>query len=244
MDYVVKLQDFEGPLDLLLHLIGRAKLDIHDIFVSEITDQYLVSMKGVEELDMDTASEFLSIAATLLLIKSRSLLPRPPQIAEEEEENPELALIRRLEEYKQFKEAGEQLRPYEQEFLGTYFKLPEEFPEPKAQLDFTGVTMEDLYAAFKAILDKKAVPEEPDKPREIPKDTYTISGRMRHIRTMLGHAREILFNELFEKDRNRMEVVVTFMALLELIQKSEVWVRQKEPFGDILLGQTARRNAS
>ena len=100
MAYVVSLKQFEGPLDLLLHLITRAKVDIKDIFVSEITEQYLASLDGLDELDMDVASEFLTMAATLLEIKSRALLPRPPKEEEDGEESPEQALIRRLEEYK------------------------------------------------------------------------------------------------------------------------------------------------
>ena len=100
MAVYVSLRQFEGPLDLLLHLISKAKIDIKDIFVSEITEQYLESMRGLDELDMDTASEFLTMAATLLEIKSRALLPRPPAEPEDGEETPEQALIRRLEEYK------------------------------------------------------------------------------------------------------------------------------------------------
>ena len=104
--YYVSLKQFEGPLDLLLHLITRAKVDIKDIFVSEITEQYLASMGSVDELDMDTASEFLTMAATLLEIKSRALLPRPPEPTEDGEETPEQTLIRRLEEYKLYKESA------------------------------------------------------------------------------------------------------------------------------------------
>lgn len=103
--YYVSLKQFEGPLDLLLHLITRAKVDIKDIFVSEITEQYLASMGSVDELDMDTASEFLTMAATLLEIKSRALLPRPPEPTEDGEETPEQTLIRRLEEYKLYRRA-------------------------------------------------------------------------------------------------------------------------------------------
>ncbi len=103
MAYVVSLKQFEGPLDLLLHLITRAKVDIKDIFVSEITEQYLASLDGIDELDMDSASEFLQMAATLVEIKSRALLPKPPEPEDPEEESPEEALIRQLEEYKKFK---------------------------------------------------------------------------------------------------------------------------------------------
>ena len=113
MAYYISLKQFEGPLDLLLTLITKAKVDICDIFVSEITEQYLQSMEGISELDMDTASEFLTMAATLIEIKSRALLPRMPEPEEEGEETPEQALIRRLQEYKAYKEGAGQMREFE-----------------------------------------------------------------------------------------------------------------------------------
>lgn len=128
--YYVSLKQFEGPLDLLLHLITRAKVDIKDIFVSEITEQYLASMGSVDELDMDTASEFLTMAATLLEIKSRALLPRPPEPAEDGEETPEQTLIRRLEEYKLYKESAGRMKEFEQAAMQVFSKLPEEYPLP------------------------------------------------------------------------------------------------------------------
>ena len=115
MPYVVSLRQFDGPLDLLLTLITNAKVDIQDIFVSEITEQYLESMKLVGELDMDSASEFLQMAATLLEIKSRAMLPRPPKPEEEGELSPEEELIRRLEEYRQFKEISGRLQELEKQ---------------------------------------------------------------------------------------------------------------------------------
>ena len=113
MAYEVQLKQFEGPLDLLLHLIARAKVDICDIFVSEITEQYLASMADIDSLDMDTASEFLTMAATLLEIKSRALLPRLPDPEEEGEETPEQALIRRLHEYRAIKEGAAEMQSIE-----------------------------------------------------------------------------------------------------------------------------------
>ena len=123
MAYVVQLKDFEGPLDLLLHLIGRAKVRIEDIFVSEITEQYLASVQDLSGLDMDAASEFLQMAATLMEIKSRALLPKPPK---DEEEDPKEELLRRLEEYRQIKEASKALRIYEAEAAEMVARLPME----------------------------------------------------------------------------------------------------------------------
>ena len=136
--YYVSLKQFEGPLDLLLHLITRAKVDIKDIFVSEITEQYLASMGSVDELDMDTASEFLTMAATLLEIKSCALLPRPPETAEDGEETPEQTLIRRLEEYKLYKESAGRMKEFEQAAMQVFSKLPEEYPLPPQPVELTG----------------------------------------------------------------------------------------------------------
>lgn len=137
--YYVSLKQFEGPLDLLLHLITRAKVDIKDIFVSEITEQYLASMGSVDELDMDTASEFLTMAATLLEIKSRALLPRPPEPTEDGEETPEQTLIRRLEEYKLYKESAGRMKEFEQAAMQVFSKLPEEYPLPPQPVELTGL---------------------------------------------------------------------------------------------------------
>ena len=123
--YVVSLKQFDGPLDLLLSLVQHAKIDIQDIFVSQITEQYLESMAGVDELDMDSASEFLAMAATLMEIKSRALLPAPPEPEEEGEESPEQALIRQLTEYKAFKELSQDMRKLEDEARDLISKLPE-----------------------------------------------------------------------------------------------------------------------
>ena len=145
MAYVVQLKDFEGPLDLLLHLISRAKVNIRDIFVSEITEQYLQSIEDLSGLDMDAASEFLQMAATLLEIKSRALLPKPPKT--EDEEDPQEVLMRRLEEYKRIKEAGKTLRIYEAEAQEMVTRLPLEMVT-EARIELSQMSLESLQAAF------------------------------------------------------------------------------------------------
>ena len=142
MAYVVTLSQFEGPLDLLLHLITRAKVDIKDIFVSEITEQYLASLEGIDELDMDVASEFLTMAATLLEIKSRAMLPRPPKV-EEGEEDPEAALIRQLEEYKRFRETADAMKLFEKAAGNLFTKLPEESDTDDEETDRKSVSYEE-----------------------------------------------------------------------------------------------------
>ena len=138
MPYIVSLKQFDGPLDLLLTLISSAKLDIQDIFVSEITEQYLESMKLVDELDMDSASEFLQMAATLLEIKSRAMLPKPPKPEEEGALSPEEELIRQLTEYKQFKEISARMHQLEEEARALLTKLPEEYPLPPPNIKSRG----------------------------------------------------------------------------------------------------------
>ena len=154
MPYIVSLKQFDGPLDLLLTLISSAKLDIQDIFVSEITEQYLESMKLVDELDMDSASEFLQMAATLLEIKSRAMLPKPPKPEEEGALSPEEELIRQLTEYKQFKEISARMHQLEEEARALLTKLPEEYPLPPPNIEITGLTLEKLAKAFKKVLER------------------------------------------------------------------------------------------
>ena len=149
MAYVVQLRDFEGPLDLLLHLIGRAKVRIEDIFVSEITEQYLASIQDLSGLDMDAASEFLQMAATLMEIKSRALLPKPPK--DDEEEDPKAELLRRLEEYRQIKEAGKALRLYEGEAAAMVSRLPMELIED-ARVELARVSLSALQEALLRVL--------------------------------------------------------------------------------------------
>ena len=130
MAMTFQLKDFDGPLDLLLFLINKEKIDIKDIFVSQITDQYIDSVRNAPDLDMDDATDFLVMAATLLEIKSRALLPRPPEPTEDGEETPEQTLIRRLEEYKLYKESAGRMKEFEQAAMQVFSKLPEEYPLP------------------------------------------------------------------------------------------------------------------
>ena len=163
MAVYISLRQFEGPLDLLLHLITKAKIDIKDIFVSEITEQYLDSMRGLDELDMDTASEFLTMAATLLEIKSRALLPRPPAEPEDGEETPEQALIRRLEEYKLYKESAGRMKEFEQAAMQVFSKLPEEYPLPPQPVELTGLSMDALVRALERIIARQTQVDEPGR---------------------------------------------------------------------------------
>ena len=234
MAYEVHLKEFDGPLDLLLHLIEDAKVDIKDIFISEITDQYLALMEELDELDMDTASEFLTMAATLVYIKSRSLLPRPPK-TEEDEEDPEIVLMRQLRDYKLFKEAGAELTLLREKARMMFIKPPEEFILPPREYSISDATAEELFAAFADILKRTNVIGEDSIARTVNADAYTVRKQLSFIRAKLAGNKTVKFEELFEEQSTKMEKIVTFMALLEMIARQEIILRQKTPYGTITL---------
>lgn len=233
MAYRVHLDRFDGPLDLLLHLIEQSELDIKDIFISEITAQYLAYMEDVDSLDMDTASEFLTMAATLVYIKSRQLLPRPPK-EPEEEEDPEVLLIRQLREYKAFKEASENLQTLYNAAQSSFTRLPEDVPLPPQKVELDGASMDGLYQAFLLLLSKtKPTEDAPDELHNVRPDHFTVRSQMKKIREQLLATPTVSFEELFSGESDRMEVIVTFMALLEMIAHGEVHLQQKYPFAPI-----------
>lgn len=232
MPYTVQLSQFEGPLDLLLHLIEEAEVDVKDIFVSEITAQYLSFMGQLDELDMDTASEFLTMAATLLYIKSRQLLPRPPR-EDEEEENPEELLIRQLRDYKAFKEASEKLKLMFESAKDCCTRLPEDVPLPPKEIALDGATMDGLFSAFLEMLARKKDAPEIIRSQHVSPDRYTVRSQTSRIRFILSEKDAVTFEELFAPEAERMEIIVTFMALLEMIARGEILLKQKAPFAPI-----------
>ena len=234
MPYHVHINQFDGPLDLLLHLIESAEVDIKDIFISEITNQYLAYMAELDGLDMDTASEFLSMAATLLYIKSRQLLPRPPKETIEEDD-PEELLIRQLREYKAFKLAGEELVRLQEAMQGVYARLPEDVPLPPVEITLSGATMQQLYQSFFTLLHTQR--EEPtiNPLHQVHQDTFTIRTQIIKIRRLLTQHQELSFEDLFEEHPVRTEIIATFMALLEMISRGEIDLRQPAPFAPIRL---------
>ena len=236
MPYIVSLKQFDGPLDLLLTLISNAKLDIQDIFVSEITEQYLESMKLVDELDMDSASEFLQMAATLLEIKSRAMLPKPPKVEEEGALSPEEELIRQLQEYKQFKEISVRMHQLEEEARALMTKLPEEYPLPPPNIEITGLTLEKLAKAFQKVLARADAAEQNENmaSREIRRDSFTVAGCMAFISRRLRGG-SFRFVELFEENYTREEVITMFLAVLEMARLSRVHVEQSGAYGEIYL---------
>ena len=236
MPYIVSLKQFDGPLDLLLTLISNAKVDIQDIFVSEITEQYLETMKLVDELDMDSASEFLQMAATLLEIKSRAMLPKPPKPENEDELSPEEALIRQLTEYKQFKEASERMHQLEEEARALMTKMPEEYPLPPPNIEITGLTLDKLVRAFQRVLARAEASEQAENManREILRDQFTVSGCMSRIARKLRGGR-FAFSELFDERMSRAELITMFSALLEMAKLGRVHIEQQVAYEEIYL---------
>ena len=235
MAYVVTLSQFEGPLDLLLHLISRAKVDIKDIFVSEITEQYLASLEGIDELDMDVASEFLTMAATLLEIKSRALLPRPPAEPEDGEETPEQALIRRLEEYKLYKESAGQMKEFEKAAMQVFSKLPEEYPLPPQPVELTGLSLDGLVRALERIIARQTQADEPGRVfRAITRDKFTIEQCVFNLTSRLRKG-PVLFTDMLSDQVTRDEIVSYFMAMLELLKMGRLHAKQEQVFDDILI---------
>lgn len=227
------LKQFDGPLDLLLTLIGKAKIDLQEIFVSDITEQYIEIVRNAVDFDMDEASEFISMAAQLVEIKSRHLLPKPPK---EEEEDPEQALIARLIAYKQFKESAQNMTDFEKSAKQVFGKLPEEYPLPPPTFELEGMTLDMLWEALVRVQNRTpAQPREVEfRIRDIRRDSYTVEGCMETIesRLVLG---ETKFEDLFSDAPDREEVVTLFIALLEILKLGKAHVKQGSTFDSILL---------
>ncbi len=240
-----KLQDFDGPLDLLLMLIGKAQIDIRDIFVSEITDQYLEIIRNAPDLNMDEASDFLLMAATLLEIKSRAMLPRIPK--NDEDSDPETELIRRLEEYKRFRMTAECMKEFENAAKFVFTKLPEEYPLPPPEIELTGLTLEGLQEAFLRIWKRKPhLDDDPESnhyaPRNIHRDSHTVQECMLEIITRIRRARRIRFEDVFSEIPTREEVVTYFLAVLELLKLGKMHAVQDGVYSKILLFAGKARN--
>ena len=232
-----KLKDFDGPLDLLLALIGKAQIDIRDIFVSEITDQYLEIVRNAPDLNMDESSDFLVMAATLLEIKSRAMLPKPPA---PEEEDPETELIRRLEEYKQFKETAENMKNFEEAAKHVFTKLPEEYPLPPQEFELTGLTLEGLTEAFLRIWSRKpTLDDNPESnhyaPRNIRRDVHTVQECMLNLLQAVKKKKRMKFEDAFGSAPTREAVVTYFLAVLELLKLGRMHIRQSAVYGEIEL---------
>lgn len=230
-DYPVRLRNFEGPLDLLLHLIKKHEVDIYDIPIALVTQQYLDYLDLMHELDLDVVGEFLVMAATLIHIKSRMLLPRPDPTQEEPGEDPREALVRRLLEHQRFKAAAELLHEKEIQRSaqwgrpdGRVAEVVGEAPEPEVEVDLFS-----LMAAFRQVLERARA-----RPRVLlPPEQISIEDRIAQLSARLSETEACGFEELFADVQTRAGMIVTFLALLEMIRLKLVRVFQQGNFGPI-----------
>ena len=237
-DYEVKLELFEGPLDLLLYLVNKSEVSIIDISVSQIVAQYLDYLDVMRELNIDVASEYLHMAATLIRLKARELLPAQEGETEEEEEGiyNRDQLVAQLLEYKKFKEAADTLRTFESEHFGAFTRGKGEVIEVERSADevnLGNISIFDLLSAFKRILERTE--KEVDPRHVIEVDTVKIDERIEAILSMLCDSEEVRFEDVFLGDYRKIVVVVTFMAILELVKMQQVSFRQEENFGPIYI---------
>ncbi len=231
--YNIKTQNFEGPLDLLCHLIDINKMDIYDVNLNEITDQYLEYIKKMEEMDLEVTSEFLVMASNLLYIKSKKLLPR---IEEEEEMISEEELIQRIIEYKQYKEITKTFSQMYSENNKRFYRQPEKISLPKQELEIN-YTVDDIVNMYKEILEKTSVRENKNV-KNIEKiaiiENYTVGDTVKTMFRALIKNSNFVFNKLFSLNRCKpQEVVTAFSGLLEMSRRSKVETNQEILFGDI-----------
>ncbi len=239
--YSVKLPAFEGPLDLLLHLIKENKIDIYDIPIALITHQYLGYIELMKELDLDIAGEFLLMAATLIHIKSRMLLP-VEEVTGEEPEDPRFELVQRLIEYKGFKDASLAFREREEEWSNIFRREPvDEIPEGEgpAELDLFDLSLFDLLGAFRKILEKA-----PPGMVGITRETLTVKDRISFIMEKIESQDTIRFEDLFEENRTMTYLIVTFIALLEILRLGLARAYQERDFGAIWIINPQRQAAA
>jgi segregation and condensation protein A len=232
-DYKVKFEVFEGPLDLLLYLIKKEEVDIYQVNLTRLATQFIEYIETMRLLDLEVAGEFLVMAATLMYIKSRELLPVDQQVeaeGEDEGDDPRWELIRQLVEYKKFKDAASQL-------AGLEARQEQIFPRAPVKLEFEAeaprraeASIFDLLNAVNVVLQRFG--QRPDQ-RDIFEDKWTVSEKIEHLMRALGEKGRLRFSDLFEGVTSRSEVVVTFLALLELIRLKQLTAMQAEHFGEI-----------
>ena len=230
--YQVTLPVFEGPLDLLLHLIERQELDITEVSLAQVTNQYIEYLAEISERDPDHLADFMVVAAKLLLIKSRVLLPQPPTAVSSDKEPDADDLVRQLIEYKRFKEASRWLQELEAQGLQSYIRMAAP-PRLEHTVDLGDVTLDELLAAVRQVL--VITPPGPSVNGTVAPITVTMSGQINLIERETRRRRAVSFRRLLERATSRLEIIVTLLALLEMVKQRRVTMRQEGAFGDILI---------
>ena len=230
VNYTTKLSNFEGPLDLLLHLIKQAEIDVKDIFVSEVTSQFVEYVYN-SDIDMETESEYLQIAATIIEIKSKLIIPNEEMQIEAEDESREF--IRRIEEYKLYKESAEKLK--ELEDVNRFYKKPDDSAHD-VKIVYSDFNVDALIKAFTNLLARVDIKDTiENSKKEIPKEVFTVADKIYFIRDKLTERKELSFYELFTEYATRNEIITTFQAVLELLKLQFMKYEQNDTFGDITL---------
>lgn len=242
--YSIKIDNFEGPLDLLCYLIDKNKMNIYDVNLSDITEQYIEFLNAMEEMNLEIASEFLVMASTLLYLKSKKLLPKQE---EEEEEITEEELIRRIIEYKKFKEISKTLKENYKLYSNRFYKGQEEIKLPKQKLE-KDYEPEKIPEIYRLLVERNSVKINQNA-KNIEKialvDKYTVAEKVREMYKILTKQKKFIFNKIFAiNKKDKQEVVTAFSGLLEMSRRSKVETSQEELFGDILVEQKKSEEVS
>jgi len=241
--YAIKLENFEGPLDLLCHLIDKNKMNICDIQISSITEQYLEYLNKMEELNLEIASEFLIMASTLLYLKSKTLLPKVSE-EEEDKEITEEELLRRIVEYKKYKEITNQLKEMYIEAGNRYTRHPEkiELPKQKLEKNYEKQQLIDLYKQLTVRNAEKINQNAKNIEKIAITDTYTVGSKVKEMYRELIRRKKFIFNTMFSIQKcNKAEVITAFSGMLEMSRRSKVTTKQEVIFGDILVEKARRK---
>lgn len=239
--YAIKIENFEGPLDLLCHLIDKNKMNIYDIKISDIADQYIEYINQMEELNLEVTSEFLIMASTLLYIKSKGLLPNQ---VESEEELTEEQLIERIIEYKKYKEITSKFRTNYEEFSKRFFKIAEiiELPKQKLEVEYTPDILPNIYKSIVERNNEKINQNAKNIEKIAIVETYTVASKVKEMFKELIRKPKFVFNKLYSVSKcNKQEVVTAFTGLLELSRRNKVTTVQEELFGDITVEKIRNR---
>lgn len=235
-EFALRLPAFEGPLDLLLHLIERRELDVTAVSLLEVTEQYLAHLRAGDRIDVARLAEFIAIGARLLLLKSRALLPRPPEEEDGAEEEDAEALVAALRDYKRYRDVAGELRSRGD--AGRSYRREAPPPERPPGSGLDGVEVEALAAVFRGVLERFAAEQASQAP-PVPRERVRLRERIELLVARLEEERRLSFRRLLEGSRSRLQVVVDFLAVLELIKAGFVEATQSVPFGDIELERRA-----
>jgi len=230
MAYEIKTEGFQGSVELLLDLVKKSEVDVYQVWISEITKKYLEYLVQVEKMDLNEALEFLIIAATLVFLKSRSLLPTESLVSEIEDEQEKMSSEQQIQEYERYKNIAAQLKG-KAEYAGQLYTRP--IPEELKKEEYVEATLFDLVNAFKGVLD--AASKKKDDVRNIEKEVVTIEQRIAEITKMLEVEKKVKFSAIFRDAPTRLVIVVTFLALLELVRMGKVFAVQSKLFEEIEL---------